>query len=82
MSYQSERLRDIADKYLARGSKDWAELMQISGYIEGLEEGRDLRKGADQASVCMDCALSAPSMCGGAYCARDAERGDGNEDES
>ena len=40
----AERLRQIADTWLVKGSKDWAELHRISGYIEGLEEGRDLMK--------------------------------------
>lgn len=75
MSYQSNRLREIADQYLARGSKDWAELMQISGYIEGLEEGRDLLKGANRPAPtetgpkhCPRCEEPCPTACDGEGC--------------
>lgn len=44
----AETLRRIADERLEHGSKDWAELHRISGYIEGLEEGRDLLKKLEQ----------------------------------
>ncbi len=40
----AEALRRIADAKLEHGSKEWAELHRVSGYIEGLEEGRDLMK--------------------------------------
>lgn len=37
-SKPAEALRRIADERLEKGSRDWAEVHRISGYIEGVEE--------------------------------------------
>ena len=47
----AEKLRHIADENLKKGSKDWAELHRISGYIEGIEQGAgELRMQLEKAN--------------------------------